>query len=123
MNPMHHPIFIGETVLQPQNQDTSGEYVHLLNETFYKISHFDSMAPFFMSLVSSSNHWLFIASTGGLISWADRREPCAVSLLHRRQTDGEPGEHGGQGHLPGRARRQEIPVGTVFHSPAGNLCG
>ncbi len=24
------------------------------------------MAPFFMSLVSSSNHWMFIASTGGL---------------------------------------------------------
>ncbi|MEJ2279477.1 MAG: hypothetical protein P8Y70_17300 [Candidatus Lokiarchaeota archaeon] len=24
------------------------------------------MPPFFMSIVSSSNHWLFISSTGGL---------------------------------------------------------
>ena len=24
------------------------------------------MRPFFMSLVSNSNHWLFISSTGGL---------------------------------------------------------
>ncbi|HWQ04832.1 MAG TPA: hypothetical protein VN452_05715 [Longilinea sp.] len=66
MNPIPHPIFIGETELQPQYQAASGEYAHLLGETFYKISHFDSIDPFFMSLVSSSNHWLFIASTGGL---------------------------------------------------------
>ncbi|RME69705.1 MAG: hypothetical protein D6784_17965 [Chloroflexi bacterium] len=28
--------------------------------------HYDRMPPFFMSLVSSADHWLFIASTGGL---------------------------------------------------------
>jgi len=66
MNPMPHPIFIGETALQVPDQVVHGEYVHFLDETFYKISHFDSIDPFFISLVSSSNHWLFIASTGGL---------------------------------------------------------
>ena len=36
------------------------------NESFFKISNVDKMRPFFMSLVSNSNHWLFISSTGGL---------------------------------------------------------
>jgi hypothetical protein len=32
----------------------------------YKIENYDRMPPFFMSIVSSSNHWMFISSTGGL---------------------------------------------------------
>ncbi|HTX79214.1 MAG TPA: hypothetical protein VMC62_06075 [Longilinea sp.] len=60
------PILIGRTLQKKYESAPRGEYVRLLGETFYKISHFDSLPPFFMSLVSSSNHWLFIASTGGL---------------------------------------------------------
>ncbi|HQX11985.1 MAG TPA: hypothetical protein PKY66_16315 [Thermoflexales bacterium] len=60
------PIFIGETQQQQAQQDVSGEYVALLGDTFYKIRNYDAMPPFFMSVVSSSNHWLFISSTGGL---------------------------------------------------------
>ena len=44
----------------------SGQEVEIDGETFYKISNVDAMRPFFMSLVSNSNHWLFISSTGGL---------------------------------------------------------
>jgi len=36
------------------------------NEKYYKISNSDEMRPFFMSIVSSSNHWLFISSNGGI---------------------------------------------------------
>jgi hypothetical protein len=43
-----------------------GEYVDLLGEPFYCIHHYDQMAPFFMSVISSADHWLFISSTGGL---------------------------------------------------------
>ncbi len=35
-------------------------------EIFYKISDVDEMRPFFMSIVSDSNHWMFISSNGGL---------------------------------------------------------
>jgi len=38
----------------------------LANEKFYKISNSDELRPFFMSVVSASNHWLFISSNGGL---------------------------------------------------------
>jgi len=35
-------------------------------EKFFKIENQDSMRPFFMSIVSYSNHWMFISSNGGL---------------------------------------------------------
>lgn len=35
-------------------------------ENFYCISNFDEIRPFFMSIVSDSNHWMFISSNGGL---------------------------------------------------------
>lgn len=40
--------------------------VAVRDEVFYKISNLDQMRPFFMSVVSSSNHWMFISSNGGL---------------------------------------------------------
>ncbi|MCE1207606.1 MAG: hypothetical protein LWX00_09410 [Spirochaetia bacterium] len=43
-----------------------GKYVNLDGELFYKIENHDWMDPFFMSIVSSSNHWLFVSSTGGI---------------------------------------------------------
>lgn len=35
-------------------------------ESWLKITDFDKMRPFFMSIVSNSNHWMFISSNGGL---------------------------------------------------------
>jgi hypothetical protein len=59
-------IFIGEGRQKPPAAQASGEFVFLNGERFYKISNMDALEPFFISLVSSSDHWLFIASTGGL---------------------------------------------------------
>jgi hypothetical protein len=35
-------------------------------EVFFKISDEEEMRPFFMSIVSDSNHWMFISSNGAL---------------------------------------------------------
>ena len=59
-------IMIGDTKLKKADESVRGEYVVLLGELFYKIQNFDAMQPFFMTIVSSSDHWLFISSTGGL---------------------------------------------------------
>ena len=45
---------------------TSLETVEYQNETFFKIANHNTMRPFFMSIVSDSNHWMFISSNGGL---------------------------------------------------------
>jgi len=42
------------------------QMVMIGNEEYYCISNHDQMAPFFMSIVSDSNHWMFISSNGGL---------------------------------------------------------
>ncbi len=60
------PLFFGDTLLKHSDQPVRGEFVTSQGEAFYKIHNFDRMEPFFMSLVSSSDHWLFISSTGGL---------------------------------------------------------
>lgn len=49
------------------------ESVQINNEPFYKISDVDAIRPFFMSIVSASDHWLFIASNGGVS--AGRKNP------------------------------------------------
>lgn len=36
------------------------------DESYYRISNVDKMRPFFMSIVSHSDHWMFISSNGGL---------------------------------------------------------
>ena len=59
-------IFIGKNPIQLNDTNVSGTEVLIGDEVFYKISNVDSMRPFFMSIVSNSNHWLFISSTGGL---------------------------------------------------------
>jgi len=38
----------------------------LKDETWFKITNYDAMRPFFMNVVSDSNHWMFISSNGGL---------------------------------------------------------
>ncbi len=44
----------------------SMELINIYGENFYKIANHDKMRPFFMSIVSDSNHWMFISSNGGI---------------------------------------------------------
>ncbi len=60
------PIFIGDTLQKQTTAPLQGDYVMLMGEPFYRIQNIDRIEPFFMSLVSNSDHWLFVASTGGL---------------------------------------------------------
>ncbi|MEH6635200.1 MAG: hypothetical protein V7700_06755 [Halioglobus sp.] len=48
------------------NTETTGSFVTLSGERYYAIGNVDKMAPFFISMVSDSDHWMFIASNGGL---------------------------------------------------------
>ena len=59
-------IFMGDTLLNVCENVATGGYTFLLGEKYYQIQNYDAMHPFFMSLVSSADHWLFISSSGGL---------------------------------------------------------
>ncbi len=44
----------------------SGEFVDFAGERYYAIRNVDNMGPFFISVISNVDHWLFVSSTGGL---------------------------------------------------------
>lgn len=46
--------------------ESSLETVKINHEVFFKISGAESLRPFFMTIVSDSNHWMFVSSNGGL---------------------------------------------------------
>ena len=50
-----------------------GSLTDLDGERFYRIGTYDLMDPFLMSIVSDSDHWMFLSSTGALT--AGRRDP------------------------------------------------
>jgi len=62
----NNTIFLDKNKDTDQVKDIGGTLVNIDNEVFYKISNSDKMRPFFMSIVSDSNHWMFISSNGGL---------------------------------------------------------
>ncbi len=44
----------------------SGEFLDFAGERYYVIHNVDGMPPFFVSVISNEDHWLFASSTGGL---------------------------------------------------------
>lgn len=66
-------LFVGNSLIKKKNKEVAGEYVELLGESYYKISNFDLMSPFFMTIVSPTDHWLFISSNGA--ATAGRKNP------------------------------------------------
>jgi hypothetical protein len=49
------------------------ETVEIFQERFFKLSQYSLLRPFFMSIVSDSDHWMFISSNGGIT--AGRKNP------------------------------------------------
>jgi len=76
-------IKIGDRNYQPPHPKVNGKYVTLLGDLYYCIENYDQMPPFFMSVVSSTDHWMFISSTGGLT--AGRKN--AESAIFPYETD------------------------------------
>lgn len=69
---------MGSTPGKTRKEKVAGSYVSIGNEKFYCISNYDLMEPFFMSIVSDSDHWLFISSKGGLTAG---RKDCNNALF------------------------------------------
>ena len=58
--------YLGNQKAAFDQSKVKGDLVDFENEKYYKITNHDAMRPFFMSIVSDSNHWMFVSSNGGL---------------------------------------------------------
>lgn len=64
---------IGNTPTHKEERIVKGSYTTIDGEDFFIIEHYNRMRPFFMTIVSATDHWLFISSNGALS--AGRRNP------------------------------------------------
>ena len=67
------PIFVGPARLHPNVRPVEGGFAEVDGLAMYRIAHYDRMSPFFVTLVSDADHWLFISSNGALS--AGRKSP------------------------------------------------
>jgi len=63
---MKRTLYVGKNPLQFNSVPIEGRQVDLGGESFYQIANYDRMRPFFMSIVSGADHWMFISSTGAV---------------------------------------------------------
>ena len=54
-------------------KDVQGQFISINGERFYEIANYDAMQPFFISLASDTDLWMYLSSTGGLT--CGRRSP------------------------------------------------
>ena len=71
-------MHIGQNLIQTNPQEPEGKLIKIEGDWFFKISNIDNMPPFFMSIVSDANHWMFIGSNGGLSAG---RKDCNQALF------------------------------------------
>ena len=59
--------------MKEENNMVNGQFISINGERFYEIANYDEMQPFFISLASDTDLWMYLASTGGLT--CGRRSP------------------------------------------------
>lgn len=59
-------VYLGENLLLPTHWKAEGGLVKLNGEEYYKISDFYGLPPFFITVVSHADHWMYVSSRGGL---------------------------------------------------------
>ncbi|RNC86163.1 MAG: hypothetical protein ED557_03660 [Balneola sp.] len=64
---------LGSTTFNNSQKDIDGLFITIEGVEYYKINNYDHMPPFFISVVSDSDHWLYISTKGGLT--AGRKNP------------------------------------------------
>jgi len=66
-------VAVGSAPLRENEHAVEGDVVEIDGTSYYRIANVDRMDPFFVTVVSAADHWLFASSTGALS--AGRRSP------------------------------------------------
>jgi hypothetical protein len=59
-------LYAGNSKINQEPKEVNGCYVTVEGEEYYMIENFDRMQPFFMTVVSNSDLWMYISSLGSL---------------------------------------------------------
>ncbi len=68
------PVYIGDTPLKDKSKEIQGGFVEMEGEQFYKIANYQQMPDFFISVINSSDHWMFLSSNGALSAGRKNRD-------------------------------------------------
>ncbi|NUU18792.1 hypothetical protein HP550_16185 [Cellulomonas humilata] len=86
--------------------------VDLDGRRFYRITSFDDLPPFFMTLVGASDLWLFVSSTGGVTAGREQADRALFTYTTEDKVAAGAGRTGGLTLL-----RVATADGTVFWQP------
>lgn len=67
-------IQLGRSVLINPDDTVQGSFADIDGEKYYRIAGYDQMPDFFMTVVSDSDHWIFISSNGSLTAGRKDRD-------------------------------------------------
>ncbi len=67
-------IQLGQSVLVNSDDIVQGSFLEIAGEKFYRIGNYDQMPDFFMTVVSDSDHWIFLSSNGSLTAGRKDRD-------------------------------------------------
>jgi len=67
-------IYLGDAEIKNITREITGQLVEIDDEKFYRISNYNEMPDFFLSIVSSTDHWMFISSNGSLSAGRKNRD-------------------------------------------------
>ena len=59
-------VHVAEVPLRQDGSPVDGSFVELDGRDAYRVDHVDGLDPFFVTVVSDADHWLFASSTGAL---------------------------------------------------------
>ncbi len=71
---MKKAIYLGNTQVNETSGEVNGGFTTIGSEKFYKISNYNKMQDFFMTIVSNSDHWMFLSSNGSLTAGRKSRD-------------------------------------------------
>ena len=119
----HQELQLGKNPLWFNADPIQGQQVTLEGEDYYQIANYDRMRPFFMTVVSDSDHWMFVSSNGALS--AGRRN--ADLALFPYYTDDKIRDMvevtGSKTILVVQKAGPELSLGTVFGTRPGHATG
>jgi len=67
-------VYLGNNEVITDKSSVTGQFIEIDGEKYYQIQNYHEMPDFFMSIVSDSNHWMYISSNGSLSAGRKNRD-------------------------------------------------